>query len=137
MGNRQIPVLGRIRHAVSIKYQVDNILTRLYIVQENQFQIVDNTRVASLKRAFKDCNSLQPEDLADLAYNEITKALYPIFESRVDISTRVEKIKDMDYRLIISGSVYNENGDRYDIEEMVSYNGSSFRRMVDETNGDR
>lgn len=131
----QIPVLGRARHAVSMKYQVDNIMTRLYVVQENQFQIVDKTKVPSLKRAFRDCSVYSPEELADLAYAEIKMAIGYTFDN-FDISTRVERIEKNDYRLEIFGTITSNDGkETYPINEMLSFNGSSFTRLTNSING--
>lgn len=129
-GKKLIPVLGRARHAVSMKYQVDNIMTRLYVVQENQFQIIDKKQVPSLKRAFRDCSVFSPAELADLAYAEIKMALSYTF-ANFDISTKVERIDKNDYRLEIYGTVSSDDGkETYTINEMLSYNGSSFTRLM-------
>lgn len=130
MAKKYIPILGRGKHATSMRYQVDNIMTRLYLVQENQFQIVDNKYVPSLKRAFKNCSSFRPEELEDLAKKEIEMGLSYTFKS-YEIFTKVEKIKDMDYRLSISGVVMSDDGaEKHQLNLLLSYDGSNFVRMV-------
>lgn len=125
-----IPILGRVNHAISMKYQVDNIITRLYIAQENQFQIINKEKVPSLKRAFKDCSSFAPQQLEDLALKEIKMALSYTFDT-FDISAKVELIEKNDYRLIISGTVTSDDGkETYSLNHLISFDGSSFTRLL-------
>lgn len=131
-----IPVLGRAKHAVSMKYQVDNIITRLYVNQENQFQIINKDNVPSLKRAFRDCSTFTPQQLEDLALKEVKMALSYTFKN-FDISTKVELIEKSDYRLIISGTVTSDDGkETYTLNELLSFDGSSFTRLLNILDGD-